>query len=445
MPYATPAALVEAVAEARSAFVARYPASAAQHARAREVLPGGNTRSVLYTSPFPITLARGEACYLWDLDGNRYLDLLGEYTAGLFGHSQPAIHAAVRAALDDGINLGGHTAAEEQFARAVVERFPAIELVRFTNSGTEANLLALATACAVTGRPEVLVFDGAYHGGVFVFGHGGSPLNAPYPYRIGTFNDPEGAARLIRAHGDRLAAVIVEPLMGSAGCLPATPAFLRRLRDETAAVGALLILDEVMTSRLAPQGLGAAYGVRPDLMTLGKYVGGGMSFGAFGGRRDLMEHFDPARPGAFTHAGTFNNNVLTMRAGHAGLTQVFTAEAVAGLSGRGERLRERLNAACRAHEAPVQFTGMGSMLCWHTTAEPIVTPADAERADPALKALIYFDLLAAGFWVAQRGFIALNIELDDAACDGFAAAFEALLERRADLLVAVREAQQEAR
>jgi glutamate-1-semialdehyde 2,1-aminomutase len=155
--YVTPPTVLAALAEARAAYSARYPASAAQHARAREVLPGGNTRTVLYASPFPLTLTGGAGSRVRDLDGNEYIDLVGEYTAGLFGHSHPAIQAAVQAALHDGINLGGHTAAEERFARAVVERFPTVELVRFTNSGTEANLLALATACAVTGRREVLV------------------------------------------------------------------------------------------------------------------------------------------------------------------------------------------------------------------------------------------------------------------------------------------------
>jgi glutamate-1-semialdehyde 2,1-aminomutase len=441
MSYTTPATVLSALDEARAAYSVRYPASAAQHARACEVMPGGNTRSVLYASPFPITLTGGAGSRVQDLDGNEYIDLVGEYSAGLFGHSNPAIQDAVRAALQDGINLGGHTAAEERFARAVVERFPTMELVRFTNSGTEANLLALATACAVTGRREVLVCNGAYHGGVFVFGGGGSPLNAPYPYHLARFNDATGARELIHAHADRLAAVIVEPLMGSGGCIPATPEFLQALREATTTTGALLIFDEVMTSRLAPHGLGAALGVKPDLMTLGKYVGGGMSFGAFGGRRDLMERFDPAQPGAFTHAGTFNNNVLTMNAGYVGLKHVYTPEAVAELNARGEQLRDRLNAVCRAHEAPLQFTGMGSMLNWHPTAAPISAPEDTAQADAALRALIAFDLLAQGFWVAPRGFIALSLAISDADCDRFVATVDTLVQRRAALFAAVREAQ----
>jgi glutamate-1-semialdehyde 2,1-aminomutase len=197
-----------------------------------------------------------------------------------------------------------------------------------------------------------------------------------------------------------------------------------------------------MTSRLAPHGLGAAYGIQPDLMTLGKYVGGGMSFGAFGGRRELMERFDPAQPGAFIHAGTFNNNVLTMAAGYVALTELFPPEQAVALSERGNRLRERLNERCRAHEAPLQFTGLGSMLNWHTTAATISAPEDTALADQALKALIYFDLIEAGFWVAQRGFIALSLEISDAEGDRFVAAVETILQQRAELFTAVRLAQE---
>src|SRR3546814_8640838 len=166
--------------------------------------------------------------------------------------------------------------------------FPALERVHFTNSGTEANLMALAAARAFTGRDRVMVFRGAYHGGVLYFGN--SPLNVPFDYVMGDYNDPEGAARMIREQGDRLACVLVEPICGSGGCLPGSEAFLEALRGATEATGALLIFDEVMTSRLTPEGLHGVLGIRPDLVTLGKYLGGGLSFGAFGGRARSEEH-----------------------------------------------------------------------------------------------------------------------------------------------------------
>ena len=162
--------------------------------------------------------------------------------------------------------------------------------------------------------------------------------------------------------------------MGGGGCIAASPEFLNMLREATTRVGALLILDEVMTSRLSPGGLQQVRGIKPDLTTFGKYIGGGMSFGAFGGRADIMDLFDPRRPDALPHAGTFNNNVLTMSAGLAGLTEVYTPDAARALNARGDALRERLNALCRAHDAPMQFTGIGSMFAVHFTRDPVRSP-----------------------------------------------------------------------
>ena len=259
-------------------------------------MPGGNTRTVLHYAPFPIGIARGEGCRLWDLDGAEYVDFLGEYTAGIYGHSHPKIRAAVDSALDAGINFGGTNLTEAKFARAVCDRF-GLERVRFTNSGTEANLLAISVGRIFTKRSKVMVFDGGYHGAVFGFAGGGSPINAPFDYVLAPYNDMAATRALIEQHAADLALVILEPMMGGGGCIAAAPEFLAMLREATTKVGALLILDEVMTSRLAPGGLQQVRGVKPDLTTFGKYIGGGMSFGAFGGRADIMDLFDPRRPG----------------------------------------------------------------------------------------------------------------------------------------------------
>ncbi|HEY8289397.1 MAG TPA: aminotransferase class III-fold pyridoxal phosphate-dependent enzyme, partial [Acetobacteraceae bacterium] len=348
-----------ALAEAKEAYVTHNPKSLARYVEATAVMPGGNTRTVLHYAPFPLAMARAEGCRLWDMDGAEYVDFLGEYTAGIYGHSHPVIRAAVDRALSGGINFGASNMTEARFARAVCDRF-GLERVRFTNSGTEANLLAISLARIFTGRPKVLVFDGGYHGAVFGFAGGGSPINAPFDYVLAPYNDIAGTQALIARHAAELAVVILEPMMGGGGCIPAEPAFLAMLRAETSAAGALLILDEVMTSRLSPGGLQQTRGVQPDLTTLGKYVGGGMSFGAFGGRADIMDLFDPRRPNALPHAGTFNNNVLTMAAGLAGLTEVYTPDAANVLNARGDALRNRLNALCQAQGVPVQFTGIGS-------------------------------------------------------------------------------------
>lgn len=409
-----------ALTDARAHYVAQRPIGARLHAEAREVMPGGNTRTVLYHPPFPLRIARGAAQRVVDVDGHEYVDLLGEYTAGLYGHSQQPILEAVRAALDDGISLAGHNIYESQLARLLVDRFPAFELVRFTNSGTEANLMAISLARVVTGRPGIAVVRSGYHGGLLYFGGGGSPVNAPYDAVVLDYNDVEGARAAIREHAAHLAAVVVEPVLGSGGVIPATREFLQALREESQAQGVLLILDEVMTSRLSPQGAAPLFDVTPDLLTVGKYLGGGLSFGAFGGRADLMSRFDPSQPGALPHAGTFNNNVLSMAAGLAGLTRVLDDERLDALNARGDRLREALQSVMAPHGWTA--TGMGSMVGFHPVPGPIDSPADIAGADDRKRELLFLDLLERGWYVAPRGFIALSIEVTDDDIDGFVVA-----------------------
>ncbi|HXC28881.1 MAG TPA: aminotransferase class III-fold pyridoxal phosphate-dependent enzyme, partial [Stellaceae bacterium] len=333
-----------ALTEAQEHYRASNPKSLAQYEAACAALPGGNTRSAIYAEPFPLTMVKGEGAHLWDADGHEYADFLSEFTAGLYGHSHPAIRKAIDEALDGGINFGAHGMAEAKFAQAIADRFPSIELVRFTNSGTEANLMAVLAARTITGKSKILVFHGGYHGGVFYFRGKGSPINAPFDYLMGTYNDIEAVRALVAPHKGDLAAILIEPMLGGSGCIPATREFLADLRALANETGAILIFDEVMTSRLAPGGLQEVHNIAPDMTTLGKYVGGGMSFGAFGGRTDLMEWFDPRNKGGFQHAGTFNNNVLTMNAGTVGLTEIYTPTAAKKLNDWGDGLRERLNA-----------------------------------------------------------------------------------------------------
>jgi glutamate-1-semialdehyde 2,1-aminomutase len=422
-----------ALAEAEELYRARNPKSLAQHRQACGAMPGGNTRSAIHVDPFPLTMARGEGARLWDIDGHEYVDFLSEFTAGIYGHSHPRIREAIDAALDGGLNFGAHNALEARFAAAICGRFPSIELVRFTNSGTEANLMAVSAARAITGGRKILVFAGGYHGGVFYFRGHGSPLNAPFEYLLGRYNDFAAVEALVRPHRAELAAILVEPMQGTTGCIPAERGFLAGLRALADDTGALLIFDEVMTSRLAPGGLQEAHGILPDLTTLGKYVGGGMSFGAFGGRADVMERFDPRRPDAFQHAGTFNNNTLTMSAGLVGLTEIYTPERARALNAFGDRLRERLNGIARQHGLAMQFTGLGSMLAVHMTDGPIRSQEDTERGNAALRDLFYFDLLARGIWFAKRGMFALSIALDEEDGDKLVDAVEEFAQTRAPL------------
>ena len=432
------ASLEAALAEAEARYVSANPISAARHATARTAMPGGNTRTVLHFDPFPLAWAKGEGTVLEDLDGHHYVDFLGEYSAGFYGHSHPQILAVLQATLSNGIVLGGPNRFEAELAALLQRRFPSLQKLRFCNSGTEANLFAVQTARAVTGRDKVMVFGGAYHGGVFYFRGGGMKLNLPLDWVIAPYNDIEGSLALIKQHRDDLAAILVEPMQGSGGCLPADPAFLLALRQACTENNIILIFDEVMTSRLSTGGLQAALGITPDMTTLGKYLGGGMSFGAFGGREDIMQNFDPERPDSWPHAGTFNNNVLSMAAGLTGLRDLCTPGAIASLNDKGEKLRRGVNALAAKHDAPVQATGCGSFANLHFSATPIASSRDIDPAtEPRRKMLhklMHLDLIAAGQFLARRGYIALNIAMEESHIDGFLAAIEEFIITRKALL-----------
>ncbi len=374
-------------------------------------MPGGNTRTVLHFDPFPFRVDHAEGSVLIDADGHRYVDLLGNYTAGLFGHQVPAVRDAVIAQLDRGWAIGATHALEVELAELVCARFESVEQVRFTNSGTEANLMAIGTALHVTGRSKVLVFEEGYHGGVLTFAHGPGALNVPHDFHAVPYNDVPAVRAAFAELGGEIACVVVEPVQGSGGCIPAEPGFLDELRALCTEHGAVLIFDEVMTSRLHPGGAQARFGVVPDMTTLGKYLGGGMTFGAFGGRRSIMAAFDPAQGGALSQAGTFNNNVVSMAAGVAALRDVLTPEALIALNDRGDELRERLSVTFAGAGLPLTVLGVGSMLNVH---------ADDDR----WVELFFHAMLEAGFYLARRGMIALALDVTAEQMEDFMGAVE---------------------
>lgn len=398
-----------ALASAHDRYIKRHPKSAAAYQAARAVMPGGNTRSVLYFDPFPLTMARGAGAEVWDIDGNRYCDFVGEFSAGLYGHTDPVIRAAIIEALDGGIVMAAPTTIEERLATAIRDRFPSLEQLRFCNSGTEANILALVTAIAFTGRRKIMVFREAYHGGVLVFSGGGSPMNVPFDFLLGDYNDAPAAERLIRAHAGSLAAVIVEPILGAAGNIPGGVEFLRTLRRATHDAGALLIFDEVKTWRCGAGGVQALHGVVPDMTTLGKYIGGGLPTGVFGGRADIMGCFDPKGAKALRHAGTFNNNVCSMAAGYAGLTKVFTRARADEFLREQEAFRVELNEKMIALNVPVQFIGLGSMFTVHFSSRPISHPKDIPAISRRLAQLFHIECILSNVLVASRGDIFMSL------------------------------------
>ncbi|MES0173977.1 aminotransferase class III-fold pyridoxal phosphate-dependent enzyme [Mesorhizobium sp. M0006] len=420
-----------ALLEARERYTAKRSNSAALYRGAVNVLPGGNTRTVLAYAPFPTAMACGKGCRLWDIDGNAYLDLCGEYTAGLFGHSDSRIHAALYEAMARGLSLAAVGEAEQRLAKILCNRFPSIEMIRFTNSGTEANLIALSAAQVVTGRKRVIAFRGGYHGSLLYYPAIGSNLiAAPFPVTVCDYNDIDGTVAAIRSAAGEFAAVILEPMLGSGGCIAAEPAFLAAVAETTRAAGAILIFDEVMTSRMSGGGLQERLGILPDMTTLGKYVGGGMSFGAFGGRQDIMEIFVSKVP----HAGTFNNNSMSMAAGIAAMGEVFTAAAAANLFVLGEGLRQQLNAISAKADAPLQFCGLGSLATAHFRRGRIDRPYSATPREEALKELFFFDMLDAGVYIARRGMTALSLPTSERDLVQFTAALGDFLGARAALL-----------
>lgn len=440
------------LAELREAYVRRNPISQKLHVDSCTYMPGGNTRTILHVSPFPITFSSGKDAKLISCDGHTYIDFLGEYSAGIFGHSNARIAEAICNALSNGWNYGGQTVMEKVLAKKVVERFQqsGMEMVRFTNSGTESNTMAIAAALNITKHRKILVFSSGYHGGTLIFpmdlmkNPSARNVNLPHEFVFAPYNNIEETRAIVNSLPARsLAAILVEPLQGSGGCRPATKQFLQFLRQTADAQQALLIHDEVMVSRLGPNGFGAVAGVKADLMSLGKYVAGGMTFGAFGGKKDVMDLFDPEKSG-LQHPGTYNNNVVTMTAGAVAL-DIYNAAEVERLNNLGVSFKTRLqeilieqgiyphhpagpsrnivevdsferatliyldDADPSHYEClPVMFvTGYGSMIN--------VRFSGSHAKD--LQALFYFYMLENNIYLAPRGYMPLNLELknDDVA------------------------------
>lgn len=415
-------------------YASANPNSGAQHQLACQSLPGGNTRSVLHFEPFPLTIDGGSGAWLNDIDGHRYTDFIGEYTAGLFGHSNADITGAVHRAMSGGILLCGPNRHEQRLSALLCQRFASIERLRFVNTGTEANLMAVTAARAYTGKTHLMAFDGAYHGSVFIYANGVSAHNAPYPTVLAEYNNIPQTIELVRQHADQLACVLIEPLMGTAGAIPAGQAFLQALRDVCSETNVVLIFDEVMTSRLSGGGMQQMTAVTPDMTTLGKYIGGGMTFGAFGGRADIIDQFDPRRPDGLPHAGTFNNNVLTMSAGTVALEKLYTPQIADQFTNQGEAFRQRLQALADQRSLPVVLTGVGSLMTIHFSRRAIDTPALVRQGNPKLRQLLQMAMLEAGFYIGKTGYLALMLPLTASDYDQFANAFESFLDTYAELI-----------
>ena len=426
--------LEERLAAVEATFAAANPLSRARHERASKALPAGHSRQTLYYAPFPLTIARGQGARIIDLDGHEYLNLVGDYAAGVFGSTCEPIQRAATEALEAGVSLSGPNTREVELAELISQRIPSMELVRFCNSGSEACLFASLIARHATTRPKLMVFNGCYHGGFMIYGSNDPPLSVPFQVVKATYNDVEGTRATLRANAGDIGGVIVEPMMGSGGCIPGSAEFLGMLREETRRLGVVLIFDEVMTSRLGPGGVQGLRGIRPDLTTLGKFWGGGFAFGAFGGTRALMRHLDTRTGGQLSQAGTFNNNIVTMSAGLVGARDVYTPEACTRLNTLGDQLREQLNVLGRSLGVALQATGIGGVLNTHWHDRPISDPSHVDAVNVPVRRLFQLEMIARGYFVAQRGMINLSLPVQEADLTEFLRATRDYLVRHADVL-----------
>jgi glutamate-1-semialdehyde 2,1-aminomutase len=420
-------------------YRASSPRSAALHAAAGRVMPGGDTRTIAFHAPYPLTIGQGSGCRIQDADGRSYIDLLNNYTSLIHGHGHPAVVAAVAEYLPYGTAFPAPNEAQTRLAEIISERVASVDLMRFCNSGTEAVMNALRAARAFTGRDLIVKMEGGYHGTyddvevsvhpdpdnpaagpdsapLPVLGTRGVPRNTTDNVLVTPLNNVEAIARLMRERGDEIAAILIEPVMGAAGMLPADTEFLEALRALTDEHGTLLVFDEVMSFRLEPGGVQEHYRVRPDLTTFAKIIGGGFPVGGFGGSAAVMEQFNPHQPAPLWQSGTFNGNLISMVAGVAAM-EAYTPAEVGRINALGERLRRGLRETLDSAGIQATVTGYGSFAGLHLGASEVRNYRDAAATDKGLARLLHLSLLLEGIHVAPRLMMCTSTAWDDTPSD----------------------------
>ncbi len=417
---------------------------------ALRVMPGGNSRTTTFFDPYPFYITRGEGSRIWDVDGVERLDFNGNYTSLILGHADRRVVQAVADAATRGMSFPGPTEHEIRLAEILTSRIPSMEVVRFANSGTEATMHAVRVARAFTGRSKIAKFEGAYHGthdwvlvsvspDPAVAGSRKRPRSVAWSSGVPDtvlkhvvalpWNDTEACVKLLEKHGADLAALLVDPMLSNAGMIPPRPGFLEALREATERLGILFVLDEVISFRTAVGGAQERFGIRPDLTTLGKIIGGGLAVGAFGGRADVMNYYDPrGGKGRVNQGGTFNCNPLTMAGGVATMEQL-TPAAYARLDALGDRLRDGVRRLFAERRVRGQVTGVGSLFWIHWTDRPLSDYRSARPADAEAPLRAFMGLINEGVLLSQRGLGACSLAMSDADVDRFVEALGRALER----------------
>jgi glutamate-1-semialdehyde 2,1-aminomutase len=410
------------------------------------VLPGGVNRNIVHHAPYPLFIESGGGAALTDVDGNDYLDFIGNHTAMILGNCAPEVTAAVERQLARGTAWAAASRAEAVLAEQIVERLPSAERVRFTASGSEAAMLAVRVARAFTGRSLVAKFEGGYHGlsefamvsvapdlakaGPAAAPTGVAANGIPAAVRDGVvvlpFNDPTAIEDIVRRHAADLAAIVVEPVMGVAGVIAPAAGFLDFLRHLTQQRGILLVLDEVISFRLSYGGAQALFGVSPDLTLLGKIIGGGYPIGAIAGRAEVMELFNPARPDAVLLSGTFHANPVALAAGAATL-QLLTPAVLDDLNARSYRLMQEVAAILDDARTPLRVTSVGSLFNLHATDAPVTDYRSSARSNKELMKWLRLALLNEGVMLSPRGMGCLSVPMTDADLRSFMTAVQRAL------------------
>jgi glutamate-1-semialdehyde 2,1-aminomutase len=392
------------------AFRERTQASAALMSSAGRSMPGGSTRNFGSYEPYPVVFERGEGPYLWDVDGHRYVDLTYNALSLIHGHAFPPVMEAIAEALPNGTAWPGASRAQIDFAELLCRRIPTADLVRFTNTGTEAVMLAVKVARHVTGRPLVIKSRGAYHGSyddleAGLYGIGELPGRT----LLGNFGDLASFERAFAEHGDQIAAVVIEPMLFAFEVVAPPPGFLSGLVDLAHGVGAAVILDDCLMFRLAEGGSAEKYGIEPDLTCLGKFIGGGVPVGVVAGRSEWMAVFNPRNENGIYHGGSFNGNPLGSAAGRA-MLQALTAQRIQAMDARAVRLSEDLRTRAGAHGLMVDISGDASVLGFNIRAE------DGSR-DRELGIRLQLAGMVHGVYFGQGGEIALATVFEDETVD----------------------------